>query len=105
MGIEMGRAANGRDGVGSGYDAEVISDGSRTLVALYHVAQHAWVAIGEFEVDADVDPDAVARDLACDPGSWGEALVWRKRDPETYERLAQSFEALEDQWKAEQAGT
>ena len=102
--ILMGRAANGHDGVGSGYDAEVLYPGyGEAMVALYHVPTKEWVAVGTLALE-DRDQaalDRVARELASNPGSFGEELVWLRRDPDTYERLADSYDALEASYESQ----
>jgi hypothetical protein len=92
----IGRAINGRDGVGSGYDAEIIYRGhGEALAALYRVSSREWVAIGVLTIDNGKDLNAVARDLANNPGSFESDLVWYHRDPEAYADLAEQYDKME----------
>lgn len=107
--IMMGRAANGHDGVGSGFDAQVLYRGhGDAMLALYSVRTHEWVALGSMSLgvrpeDRDQTAlDRIARELASNPGSFGEELVWDKRDPETYEQLAESYDELETLYQAQE---
>lgn len=101
--ITMGRAANGQGGVASGFDAEVLypGRGREAMLALYRVSSREWVALGMLSVGQGADLAAVARELAQNPGTFGEELVWRERDAETYERLAEAYDALESLFRAQ----
>jgi hypothetical protein len=95
--IQMGRAANGHDGVGAGFDAEVIyrGYGRDALVAVYSVLSREWEAIGVLTIGSGADLDAIARDVASNPGAFEPDVAWRDRDPETYAQLAEEFDELE----------
>lgn len=104
--IMMGRAVNGQDGVGSGYDAQVLYPGAGRdlMLALYNVRTKEWVALGTMGRPVDADQaalDRIARELASNPGTFGEELVWDERRPDTYATLAQEWDHLEALYKAQ----
>lgn len=92
MSYEIGRATNGMDGVGQGYDAEAMRIGARILLALYDVRRREWVAMGEMESDdEDVDLAKVARRLAGGAlADWD--LCWSDRDSDGFKALAEEWD-------------
>lgn len=102
--IRMGRAYNGSGGVGSGFDAQVLyrGHGREAMIALYSVRTKEWVAVGTLSIGEGADLDAIARELASNPGTFGEELVWDERNPETYEALAVAWDDLEAQYRAQE---
>lgn len=62
--------ANGHE-VGSGFDAEVISDGKRAVLSIYNVSRKQWSMVELADPpQSDAECKRVAIDAASCPGPW-----------------------------------